>query len=210
MLSMSFNIILFGTCILFFFPSTKVLAQKGCKPDFSKIDKIEKKQVDAWTCELYETSFGSSLTKTSTVNILFSIGRIDTANFVQLTLIKQEESVTNAAFESSLKAAKGNEFYLGMKDGDPLKFIAVDVTNQTKTNGLSGKLVTTVTLAGDIKSEDLQKIKDALTGKNIEAIRVKLVGDLVIDQNVKDKKGDKAKEKSSCFFNYLQEKGYMK
>ena len=207
--STSFCTLLLVTCLLFI--SSTLWGQK-CKPDYSQLDKIEKKQVDVWSAELYETSFGASLTKTSTVGITFSIGRQDTLNFVHLTLQKQEESVQNALFESSLKAAKGNEFYFGLKDGDPLKFIAVEVSNktQTKTIGLTAKLITTVTLTSEIKSEDFQKIKDALTGKNIDAIRVKLEGDFVIDQNVKEKKGDKAKEKSVCFFSFLEEKGYVK
>lgn len=185
-------------------------AQK-CKPDYSKLDKIEKKQIDAWSCELYETSLMSAaLASTSSVSITFSIGRMDTSNFVQLQLQKQEESVTNAVLESTLKGAKGNEFYFGLKDGDPLKFTASEATNKTKANGLSGKLVTTVTLSYEIKSEDIQKIKDALTGKVADAVRVKLENGLIIDQTVNEKKGKKMMEKAVCFFNFLQEKGYMK
>jgi hypothetical protein len=210
-ISSSFSTILLGTFTLFISLSLpfNTWGQK-CKPDYSKLDKIEKKQIDVWTAELYETSFGASMMKTSTVSIVFFIGRMDTLNFVKVQLQKQEESVTNAVLESSLKGAMGNEFYFGLKDGDPLKFTASKATNETKANGLSGKLVTTVTLSSEIKSEDIQKIKDALTGKVIDAVRVKLENGLIIDQNVKEKKGDKMKEKSVCFCNFLQEKGYMK
>ena len=208
-ISKSFSAILLGTFILFISLPFNTWAQK-CKPDYSKLDKIEKKQVDAWTAELYETSFGGSMLRTSQISITFSIGRMDTANFIQLQLQKQEESAQNAAFESSLRGAKGNEFYLGIKDGDPLKFVADEVTNQTKANGFSGKLVTTVVLSSNIKNEDLKALKDALTSKSIDATRIKLQNDVVIDQSVKEKKGEKMMEKAVCFFNFLKEKGYMK
>ena len=206
----SFNNILLVTFLITFFSSSNVAGQK-CKPDYSKLDKIEKKQIDVWSSELYETPLmKAALLTTSSVSITFSIGRMDTSNGIQITLQKQEESVARAVLESSLKGAKGNEFYFGLKDGEPLKFIASEATNETKASGLSGKLITTVTLSCEIKSEDLQSIKDALTGKLIDAVRVKLENGLIINQNVKEKNGDRAKNKSVCFFNFLQEKGYMK
>jgi hypothetical protein len=201
---------LLGIFLFYIFLPVNTSAQK-CKPDYSKLDKIEKKQIDIWNAELYETPLmKAALLTTSSVNITFSIGRMDTLNGIQITLQKQEESVTRAVLESSLKGAKGNEFYFGLKGGEPLKFIVAEATNETKANGLSGKLVTTVTLSCEIKSEDLQTIKEALTGKIIDAVRLKLENGLVINQNVKEKNGERAKDKSVCFFNFLQEKGYMK
>ena len=187
------------------------ISAQNCKPDYSKKDKIENKQVDAWTCELYETGFmKAAFLTTSTVNITFSIGRMENLNFVQLTLQKQEESVTRAVLESSLKGAKGNEFYLAIKDSDPLKFVVNEARNETKANGLSRKLVTTVVLSSYISDKDLKALKDVLTNKLIDAARIKLENDLVIDQSVKDKNGKKAMQKATCFFSYLQEKGFMK
>ncbi len=206
----SLSAILFGTCMLFFFSTSKALAQK-CKPDYSKLDKIEKKQIDAWYAELYETSFGDKLMKTSTVRITFSIGRMDTVNFIQLELQKQEESKENAEFESSLIGAKGNEFYFGMKNGDPLKFVAEDVTNRSKASGgLKKKFITTVMLRSSIKNENLQAVKDALTYKLIDATLIKIENGVEEDQKVKEKHGKKMMEKAVCFFNFLEEKGYWK
>lgn len=181
-----------------------VNAQK-CKPDYSKVDKIENKKIDAWSSELYETPLmKAALASTSSISITFSIGRMDTSNFVQLTLRKEEENVGRAIIESSLKGANGNEFFFGMKDSDPLKFVTSEATNETKAN-MFGKIITTVTLGCEIKSENLQKIKEALTGKNITAVRIKLENGLTIDQKVKDKNSDKTKDKSVCFFNFLEE-----
>ena len=205
----SFSSILFGTCMLFFFPTSKALAQK-CKPDDSRMDKIEKKQVDIWSCELYETSFAGSVFNSSEVSINFSIGRMDNTNFVRVELQKQEESKEKAEFESALKGTKGNEFSFGMKNGDPLKFVAADVTNETKKNSFYNKLVTTVVLSSEIKNEDLLALKDALTTKPIDAVRIKLENDLKIEKKVKDKNGKNMMEKAVCFFNYLHEKGYDK
>ena len=112
--ALSSKTLLFVTFLLFIFPVSKTWAQK-CKPDHSKLDKIEKKQVDAWTAELFESSFGARMMNSSAVYITFSIARIDTSNFVQLQLSKAESSVRNQLFESSLKGAKGNEFFFGIK-----------------------------------------------------------------------------------------------
>lgn len=195
---------------LLLFLSTSNLSAQNCKPDYSQKDKIENKQVDAWMCELYETSLGGSMLRTSQVSITFSIGRMENSNFIQLHLQKKEESAQNALFESTLKGAKGDEFYLAIKDSDPLKFVADQATNQTKANSFSRKLVTTVVLSSYISDNDLKAIKDVLTKKLINATRIKLENDLIIDQQVKDKNGKKAMEKATCFFNYLQEKGLMK
>ena len=135
---------------------------------------------------------------------------MDNSNFVQLQLQKQEESAQNQLFESSLKGVKGDEFYFGMKDGDPLKFIATEVTNQTKMNNFSGKIVTTVSLLSEVKNEDLPVLKDALTGKIIDAIRIKLENGVIVEQSVKEKRGNKMMEKAVCFFNFQQENGSLK
>ena len=195
-----FSSILFGTFMLFFFSTSKTLAQK-CKPDYSKLDKIEKKQTNKWEAELYETSFGDKLMKTSAVRITFSIGRMDTINFIQLQLQKHEESKENAEFESSLIAAKGNEFHLGMKNGDPLKFVADDFTNRSKASGgLKKKFITTVMLGSSIKDENLQAVKDALTYNLIDATRINLENGVIIDQSVKEKHGKENDGKSCLFF----------
>ncbi|HVT84099.1 MAG TPA: hypothetical protein VHD35_02810 [Chitinophagaceae bacterium] len=209
-LNLDFRKMLFAIYILFLGHFSTVIAQ-NCKPDLSQKDKIENKQIDAWVCKLYETPLmAAALTRTSSVSITCAIGRMDNSNFIQLQLQKEEESVTNAVLESSLRGAKGDEFYFGMKDGDPLKFIASEATNETKTNGISAKLVTTVTLTSEINSNDLQKIKDAFTGKSVDAVRVKLENGLVINQNIKDKNAKKMMDKANCFFNFLQDKGFMK
>src|SRR5205814_2839978 len=100
-----FRVTLFVTCTLFLLSISKAWAQ-NCKPDYSKMDKIEKKQIDAWYAELYETGFRASMMKTSEVSITVAIGREDTTNDIQVILSKREASDVNAAFESSLKGAK--------------------------------------------------------------------------------------------------------
>jgi|SRR5947207_5981820 len=119
-------------------------------------------------------------------------------------------SDVNAAFESSLKGAKGNEIFFGIKGGDPLKFVVTEVSNQTKREALSGKLNTTVSLSCKINSEDLKTLKNVLTTNLIDAVRIKLENDVVIEQSVKEKNGKKFMGKAGCFFNFLQDKGYMK
>ncbi len=205
----SINKILLVTCISSLF-STSITWAQNCKPDYSKMDKIEKKQIDAWYAELYETGLGGSMIKTSEVSITLAIGREDTTNDIQVILIKRESSDVNQGFESSLKGAKGDEFFFGIKGGDPLKFVATEVSNQTKREALSGKLNTTVNLSSKINSGDLKTLKNVLAANLIDAVRIKLENDLVIEQSVKEKHARKFMEKADCFFNWLQEKGLLR
>jgi hypothetical protein len=183
---------------------------QNCKPDFSQKDKIENKQIDGWYAKLYETSFGSSMLKSSDVDIDGFIGREGNSNFVELHLIKRERSDENAVLESQFKGAKGDEFAFGMKDGDPLKFTVTDVNNSTTREKLTGNLITTVVLTSEVKDEDIKALKEALTTKQITAVRIKLENDLTIEKSVKEKNASKMMDKATCFFNFLQDKGYMK
>lgn len=183
---------------------------QNCKPDYSKMDKIEKQQIDAWQSELFTTSFGKSLVGSSQIVIFFSIARMGDLNFVQLQLRKDEGSEKKALIESGLRGAKGNEFHFGLKDGPPLKFVATEVTNETKLNSFSNKWVTTVVLSSEVKNEDLQKVKDALTNKPIDATRILLENDLRLEETIKEKNGIKMMQKATCFFDFLAKKGLMK
>jgi hypothetical protein len=208
-LNLDFRKMLFAIFILYLSHFSTVIAQ-NCKPDFSQKDKIENKQIDGWYAKLYETSFGSSMLKTSDVDIDGFIGREGNSNFVELHLIKRERSDENAVLESQFKGAKGDEFAFGLKDGDPLKFAVTDVNNSTTREKLTGNLITTVILTSEVKDEDIRVLKEALTTKPITAVRIKLENDLTIEKSVKDKNANKMMDKANCFFSYLQDKGYMK
>lgn len=146
---------------------------------------------------------------TSEVSIIAMVGSYGDVNAITLQIQKQEESKQNATFESALRAAKGNQFYFGLKNGEALTFVANEVSNETKAGGLLvGKLITTVILSASVSAKDLATLRDALTQKQIDAIRIILAGDLRIEKAVNDKNGKKLMEKFGCFYQSLDKKGF--
>jgi hypothetical protein len=190
------------------FPSSQASAQ-NCKPDVSREDKISKQRIDIWTQVLFSTSFGGSLMSTSEVGITATVGRYGTVNAVNLQIQKKEESATNAAFESAYRAAVGKPFYFGFKNGDPVAFVVTEVNNEAKVQqGLfAAKGVTTVVLSAVVQDKDLARLRDALTSRQIDAVRMVLTGDVRIEKSVNDKNGKKMMEKFSCFYQSLDNRG---
>lgn len=181
---------------------------QNCKPDNSGRDNISKQQVDRWYQALFSTGFGSSLMNTSQVSIIAIVGRYGTANSISIQIQKQEESKQNATFESEYHAVKGNQFYFGLKNGEPLAFVATEVSNETKAGGLLvGKLITTVIMSAIVPDKDLATLRDALTRKQIDAVRIVLAGGVRIEKAVNDKNGQKMMEKFSCFYQSLDKRG---
>lgn len=197
-----------ATCVLMFcFSSPHALAQ-NCKPDSSGKDSITKQQVDRWWQSLYATGFGGSLMSTSQISLVAIVGRYGTDNSIAIQIQKQEESKQNATFESEYHAVKGNQFYFGLKNGEPLAFSATEVSNETKAGGLLvGKIITTVILAITVSDKDMASLRDALTRKQIDAVRIVLAGGVQIQKGVNDKDGKKMMEKFSCFYQSLDKRG---
>ncbi|MFN0278936.1 MAG: hypothetical protein ACKVRN_10070 [Pyrinomonadaceae bacterium] len=135
-------------------------------------------------------------------------GRNGTSNYVAVQIQKQEESKQNATFESALRAAKGNQFYFGIKNAEPAMFTATEVSNSSKAGGLiTGKIITTVVLSATVSNNELAALRESLTHKQIDAVRVVLAGDLRIEKPVNDKTGKKMMEKFVCFYQSLDKKG---
>lgn len=205
------KILMVATCVLMFcFSSSQAWAQ-NCKPDVSREDKISKERIDIWAQVLSSTSFGSSLMSTSEVSVTATIGRYGTINAVNLELQKREESATNAAFESAFRGAVGKPFYFGFKNGDPAAFVVTEVGNDAKVQqGLfAAKGVTTVILSAVLDDRELATLRDALTTRQIDAIRLVLAGDVRIEKSVNDKNGKKMMEKFSCFYQSLDKRGIV-
>ncbi len=205
------KILMVATCVLTFcFSSSKAWAQ-NCKPDVSREDKISKERIDIWAQVLFSTSFGSSLMSTSEVGVTATIGRYGTINAVNLELQKREEAATNAAFESAFRGAVGKSFYFGFKNGDPAAFVVTEVGNDAKVQqGLfAAKGVTTVILSAVLDDKELASLRDALTTRQIDAIRMVLAGDVRIEKSVNDKNGKKMMEKFSCFYQSLDQRGIV-
>jgi hypothetical protein len=178
--------------------SSETSAQ-SCKPEYSTQDKISKEQTDVWSQVLYKTSFGGSLMGSSEVGITGAVGRYGASNAVNLQIEKKEESKVNATFESQFNAQEGNRFSFGFKSGDPLTFVASDASNDTKT-GFMRSLVTTVVLSAVLADEEIAAMRETLTKKPIDALRVQLAGGVIIDQTVSEKNGQQMMAKFNCFF----------
>jgi hypothetical protein len=160
--------------------------------------------------ELFETSSGAVIIggATSTLQVTLIIGSEQDANFIQLLIKKSESSKQNAAAEAQLKGSKGNEFMQGLKDGEPLNFSATAVLNNSKIT--MGDLVTTISYGAYIPNEQLSSTIESLTTKSIDAFRIKFDNDVVIEKSVKEKNGEKMKNKASCFESFLKENGRLK
>ena len=153
----------------------------GCKPDVSRVDKITKQQQDIWVQRVAATGFGASLMGSTDVAISITVGRYGAFNALNVEILKEEASKASASFDSSLRAAKGGQFLLGFKNGQPLSLTASDVGNETKVRDDvldfgRGKVVTTVVLSSAFSDETAATMREALTTRPIDAIRVNFVG----------------------------------
>ncbi len=202
MKKITISICFLASCCFF-----SVIVAQNCKPDLSKLDKITKQQHDEWFSFIYTPGFLNNALNNSNVKIGASILREGDVNKISVILIRTQEK-QNTANVQQYKAVKGTIFYFGLKDGSPLKLVADEVNNFTDVVGEIG--VHRITLYSYIKDEDLKTMLDQLTTKTIEAVRVILENDITIEQSVKEKDGVKMMSKYSCFFNFAQEKGYIK
>src|SRR5258708_27353156 len=165
------KILMVATCVLVFCFSSFPAWAQNCKPDVSQVDTISKQQQDYWLQTL----------STSEVAITVSLRNSATSSSIAVQIDKQEAAATsNTQFQSALHAEKGNQFYFGLKNGEPLPFVATSVSNNAKVSGsfmagLSGKnLYTTVVLVADLQDKELAALRDALTRKEIDALRILL------------------------------------
>src|SRR5258706_16075007 len=120
------KILMVATCVLVFCFSSSPAWAQNCKPDVSQVDKISKQQQDYWLQTL----------STSEVAITVSLRNGATSSSISVQIDKQEAAATsNTQFQSPLHAEKGNQFYFGLKNGEPLAFVATSVSNNAKVSG---------------------------------------------------------------------------
>lgn len=181
------------------------LRAQNCKPDYSGTDKITGQTVVNWEQRIYESSFGTRLISTSTVYIHLSIGVYGNVHALNMIVKKSEESKTSATFESQFKGAVGNIFFLGTTKGIPLTFKATQVSNETKIDKLLGTgLWTTVVLSAHLTQEQVDKLQKDLENNTINAFRVNLENNVLIEESIKDRLGSKLSDNFNCYFDYLK------
>jgi len=193
-----------ATCLLVFCLFSAHAWGQNCKPDGSGQDKISKQQIDYW----FKT------VSTSGVAITVFVGRSGFINWVNVQIDKQEAQATsNTGFQSALHAEKGNQFYFGLKNGEPLTFVSDEVSNNAHVSGsfmagLTGKnLYTKVVLSTYIQDKDMAVLRETLTRKQVDAVRIVLAGNVVVQASVSDKDGIKLMEKFGCFYQSLDTRG---
>lgn len=108
---------------------------QSCKPDVSQKDRISKKQIDQWNQVLTSTGLLRAALMDDDVSITAMVGRYGDSVFVSIQIRKQEENLARAAFEPQYPAAEGNQFIFGLKNGEPLPFVATGIVNQSKAGG---------------------------------------------------------------------------
>jgi hypothetical protein len=177
---------------------------QNCKPDLSREDRISKERVEVWAQVLSETGFGAKVVGTTEVGITASVGRYGSRNAINLQIQKKEESRQKVEFESSYRSAAGKPFYFGFTSGSPLAFVVTEVSDDTRVGGLvATKAVTTVVLSAVVSDADLSAFREALTSRQIDAVRLELGGNLRIEKTVSDKNGKRMMEKFRCFYQSL-------
>lgn len=182
-----------------------------CKPDSSSQDIISKKQVDRWEQVLTSSGVLSAALMDNDFAVLAIVERYGDTNKISIQIKKKEQSLARAEFESKYHAVKGDSFIFGFKSGDPLTFVAAEVSNQSKAGGVlenlsAPVLVTTVVLSAIVPDKDLATFRAALTSKQIDAVRIALTSGQ-IDISVKDWNGQRLMEKFGCFYRYLDKRG---
>lgn len=181
----------------------ELAARDSCKPDISRVDKISKEKVEAYSQPLFATSFMGSMWKAQETYITMLFVHSGNNYGIELVVQKKEGSEERAVFESQYRAAVGRPIQLGFKDGKPLEIMVTDVRNNSQMTGFlsdSKRVTTTVTLAAELRDDDLPRVREALTTGQVDAVRVQLAGGVEISKSVDDKLGRQLMQKAGCFF----------
>lgn len=182
---------------------------RDCKPDVVREDKITKQRIEIWTQVLSATSFAGSLWGSAEVTITATVGRYGPLNAINLEIQKKEAASDSLAFDDVYRAAAGKPIYFGVKDAEPIALTVTDVSNDARmAQGLFDKKgVTTVVLSATVPNAELARLRDSLTTKPVDALRVLLAGDQRIEKSVDEKSGKRLMEKFQCFYQALDDSG---
>jgi hypothetical protein len=170
------------------------LAQ-DCKPDAVIADKISKEKPVIWSQVLYTPGMinNGDVSQATTIGVIGTYGIVST--FI-LRIHRSEQPGMAQGYE----ARKGDRFSLGMKDGGPLEFATAYVNNDVTKNMNSGKLVTDIELWASLSDDQLTKLRDALTTRQIDAVRVSLERGVEFEQSISDKNSKAMMAKFACFY----------
>lgn len=129
-------------------------------------------------------------------------------NYIVIIIEKKDEKLARMAFESRYHAAKGDQIILGFKNGDPLTFVATEVSNKAATSGfLTSMLKMSAVWAAEVSDASMAAARDTLTTKQVDAIRVSPASGDHFEQSVSYETGKALMEKFGCFYQALDKRG---
>ncbi len=193
------------TIILFFFiAGNTVFAQ--CKPDQATKDRITKEEIKVWGLEIVKVSLAEKLIddqNTTFPTIEAMIGTFGDRYVMRFNLIIVEKSKEKAYYAQHKEGNENSEVLVGFKEeGQPLKLKVDEATNDQKVNR-DGSFMSVIALTINFDKEGIEKVKEVLTTKTIDGIRFTLAGNKKMEGTVRDKKGEKLKEKFICFYDFI-------
>jgi len=196
------------TCLLLCALSSSTAFADSCTPDVSGHDSITKKPVQRWIQVLSSTGFLREALMGDSIAITARIHRDGDKNYIVIIIEKKDENLARVAFESRYHAAKGDQIILGFKNGDPLTFVATEVSNKAEKSGfLTSMLQMSAVWAAEVSDASMATARDTLTTKQVDAIRVSPASGDHFEQAVSDETGKALMEKFGCFYQALDKRG---
>jgi hypothetical protein len=173
---------------------------KACTPDAYGKDSLTKESVLVWRQSLSATGFMGSLWSGKTIKLFVSAQRRGQRNVLSVAIVKDDENLGRAAFESQYHASQGDEIAFGFHAGHPISFKATSVEQDSKVAGfMTEKLRMTVAWIADLSDLEMAKLRDSLTGSPVDVIRVNRPSGS-IELNVPADKGSELMAKLQCFY----------
>lgn len=183
-----------------------VLSFAQCKPDQKTKDRITKEELQIWGLEIVKVSLAEKLIldqNTTYPSIEAMIGTFGNNYVLRFNLIVIEKSKAKASYAQIKQGDDNTEILLGFKEGgDPLILKPSDITNEQKMNN-DGSVMTLIGLTCTFNKDEIMALKNELVSKSIDGIRCKLAGSTKMEGTVRDKKGEKMKEKFICFYEHI-------
>lgn len=179
----------------------------GCTPDASGKDSLTKEPVLVWRQSLSATGFMGSLWSGKTIKLFVSAQRRGQKNVLSVAIVKEDENLGRAAFESQYHASQGDEIAFGFGKGRPISFKATSVEQDSKVAGfMTEKLRMTVAWVADLSDLEMAKLRDSLTGSPVDVIRINRPSGS-IELKVPSDNGNELMAKLQCFYQVVRALG---
>jgi len=186
--------------------SASAIYAGDCDPDVRGKDRITKQEILQWQQVLTASRFLSAALLEKDITFTAYIARVGDKNVVGVVVQKVEENLARAAFETQFRAAKGDEIFLGFRNGGPVTFITTKAGNSAQAGTFSGKLNMSANWEAEVSDADIAAHRDALTTRLIDAIRITAASGQ-IDRTIPEKNGQRLMQKFGCFFRSLDSAG---